>query len=164
MMATRISSILSAFSQKCQVKRFYSLRDHEKSYLELATCIAKPEITLEFDKRSNDRPDETYDMAELISVKGVSAIGNRLSPYKIKNIVLLSKEQELNPDDEQKVTSEQEILDIAQGAQGGELPSSGKKWSKVSAKDGVKINQQSEKAVRVNLSVKGGDGDQGELF
>ncbi|MEM7161558.1 MAG: DNA gyrase/topoisomerase IV subunit A [Bacteroidota bacterium] len=157
---------IKRFIPELSSKDVLFITDHEKSYLELATSIEKPEVLIEFDKRSNDRPDESYDMTELISVKGVSAIGNRLSPYKIKNIVLQSKEAELNPDDDQQPESEQDILDDAQNVQGTEVPSSGKKWSKVSAKDGVKINQQSEKAVTVNLSVKGNDDDQGqgELF
>ncbi len=77
------------------VKRFHPeeaqkpvlfITEHEKSLLEFATTHPSPKAVLQFDKRSDDREDETIELTEFIAVKGLSAMGNRLTPYKVKAI------------------------------------------------------------------------------
>ena len=158
---------LKRFIPEMSSKEVLFITDHEKSYLELVSTVDKPEIRIEFDKRSNNRPDEKYDISELISVKGVSAIGNRLSPYKIRNIELLSQEREVNEESDQAAaTSEQEILENAQQNQ-PHPPQSAKKWTKLSPKGGIKVDQNGESSYSVDLSPKedkDSDNSQGELF
>lgn len=71
------------------------ISEHEKSYLELATTNAKPSVTLSFvkDKNKPERPSDTIDLTEFISVKGVKALGNRLSVFNVKNIDLHETEE-----------------------------------------------------------------------
>jgi len=70
------------------------ITDHEDSRLECATVNPSPKLVLQFDKRSNDREDEEVDLVEFISVKGLTAMGNRLTPYKVKSIELIEPEIE----------------------------------------------------------------------
>ncbi len=62
------------------------ITEHEDSYLEFATTHPSPSLVLQFDKRSNDREDEEIDLVEFIGLKGVAAMGNRLTGYKLKSI------------------------------------------------------------------------------
>ncbi|HRH68983.1 MAG: DNA gyrase/topoisomerase IV subunit A [Flavobacteriales bacterium] len=84
--------------QVYQVKRFQVepakdpvqfITDHPESKLAAYSLVAHPRIKVVFDKRSNDRPEEEVDMEAFIAVKGVKAIGNRLTPYKVKDLELL---------------------------------------------------------------------------
>jgi len=75
------------------------ITEHEDSKLECATVNPSPSVIVKFDKRSNDREDEEVDLVEFISVKGVAAMGNRLTPYKVKSIELVEPEID-EPEDE----------------------------------------------------------------
>jgi topoisomerase-4 subunit A len=83
--------------QQYNVKRFLPepardpvpfITEHPDSKLVLHTLVPETGLHIAFDKRSNDRPDEDLVLAEFISVKGVKAIGNRLTPYKVKELKL----------------------------------------------------------------------------
>ncbi|MBK9421437.1 MAG: DNA gyrase/topoisomerase IV subunit A [Flavobacteriales bacterium] len=83
--------------QQYNVKRFLveSARDpvnfiteHPDSKLALHTLVEGTGLHIAFDKRSNDRPEEEVDLSEFIAVKGVKALGNRLTPYKVKELKL----------------------------------------------------------------------------
>lgn len=69
-------------------KKVLFISDHEKSYLELAStdyntviemCYVKP-------KGKDPKPNEVLNLREFISVKGLKALGNKLSYSKIKSI------------------------------------------------------------------------------
>ena len=61
--------------------------DGSKIQLELISTDWRPVIELTYPKTSKGvRNSETKNIDELISVKGIKAIGNRLSSFKIKNI------------------------------------------------------------------------------
>ncbi|MBP8824723.1 MAG: DNA gyrase/topoisomerase IV subunit A [Flavobacteriales bacterium] len=86
--------------QQFHVKRFLveSARDpvrfiteHPESKLTVYTLVHDTALQVSFDKRSNDRADETIDLASFIAVKGVKALGNRLTPYKVKDIRLVGE-------------------------------------------------------------------------
>lgn len=70
------------------------ITDHDDSFLEFATTHPSPKAVLQFDRRSHDQDDEEIELAEFISVKGVSAIGNRLTPNKVKTIDRVEPELE----------------------------------------------------------------------
>ncbi len=65
--------------------------DHEKSYLELVSTDYIPQVELVFSKiRGKDsKENQTINIEEFISVKGVKALGNQLTTEKIKQINLL---------------------------------------------------------------------------
>lgn len=77
------------------------ITEHEKSTLEFATTHPAPKAVLQFDRRSEDREDEEVDLAEFISVKGVAAMGNRLTPYKVKAIDRLESEIPEEPSEQE---------------------------------------------------------------
>ncbi len=84
--------------QVFQVKRFQIepakdpvrfITDHPDSKLALHSLVGHPRLRVAFDKRSSDRPDEEVDLEEFIAVKGVKALGNRLTQHKVKDLHLL---------------------------------------------------------------------------
>ena len=61
--------------------------DGSKVQLEMISTEWKPVIEITFSKSGkNNRDNEIKHIEEIISVKGIKAIGNQLSSYKIKNI------------------------------------------------------------------------------
>jgi len=84
--------------EQYQVKRFQIepskepvsfITEHPESKLALHSFVGHPRVTVSFDKRSTDRPDEEVDLEAFIAVKGVKALGNRLTPAKVKELQLL---------------------------------------------------------------------------
>ena len=84
--------------QQYQVKRFLVeqskdpvqfITDHADSKLVIHSLVSHPSITVRYDKRSNDRPEEVVDLEDFISVKGYKALGNRLTQYKVKELELM---------------------------------------------------------------------------
>lgn len=84
--------------QVYQVKRFQVepakdpvqfITDNPDSKLTTFSLVGHPRVKVAFDKRSNDRPVEEVDLESFIAVKGVKALGNRLTPFKVKDIELL---------------------------------------------------------------------------
>ncbi len=80
--------------EQYNVKRFVAdvsqkqvsfITEHEGSFMDFATTHPAPKLVLHFDKRSNDRPDEEVDLVDFIGLKGVAAMGNRLTQYKVKS-------------------------------------------------------------------------------
>jgi topoisomerase IV subunit A len=56
--------------------------------LVLHSLVTDPVIHIAYDKRSVHKEDEDISLTEAIAVKGVKAIGNRLTPHKVKEITL----------------------------------------------------------------------------
>lgn len=71
------------------------ITEHENSVLELVSTAHAPTINIQFDKRSSDREDEQVSLRDFISVKGVGAMGNRLTTHKVKSIDILELDAEL---------------------------------------------------------------------
>ncbi len=65
------------------------ISDHPDSRLAIHSIVPKPRVNVSFDKRSNPRDDEQFDLEAFISVKGLKALGNRLTPFKVKDMQLL---------------------------------------------------------------------------
>ncbi|MGE0561687.1 MAG: DNA gyrase/topoisomerase IV subunit A [Flavobacteriales bacterium] len=66
------------------------ITEHPDSFLELVSTDWKPQIQLNFAKdKGVERASETISLEDFIAVKGLKAIGNRLTTYKVKNIDLL---------------------------------------------------------------------------
>ncbi|RMG79369.1 MAG: DNA gyrase/topoisomerase IV subunit A, partial [Bacteroidetes bacterium] len=68
-------------------KKSKFIPDDADSYLEFVSYDWKPQIQLHFAKvKGKERNPETINVEEFIAVKGWKAIGNKLSPHKIKSI------------------------------------------------------------------------------
>ncbi|MFM7022112.1 MAG: DNA gyrase/topoisomerase IV subunit A [Flavobacteriales bacterium] len=63
------------------------IAEEEGSYMEYVSTDWRPVIEVVFSKEGGkERPSEKVILDEFITVKGLKAIGNRLSPYRIKHI------------------------------------------------------------------------------
>ncbi|MCO6501424.1 MAG: DNA gyrase/topoisomerase IV subunit A [Vicingus serpentipes] len=104
--------------QQFNVKRFLIeptanktsfITEHEDSYLEVVSTDWLPQIQVNFSKvKGNERDPEQINLEEFIAVKGLKAIGNRLTTYKVKNIDLLEPLPYEEPEEEEVLDEEQE--------------------------------------------------------
>ncbi len=116
------------FNPELSQKPVEFITEHENSRLEFATTHPAPIAKIQFDKRSADLEDEEIELAEFISVKGVSAMGNRLTPNKVKAIDRIEPEipeEEVEIEEDEEVlntedTSENEDSENKEGPQGGQ--------------------------------------------
>src|SRR5690554_3368349 len=114
--------------EQYNVKRFHPevaqrpvefITEHEKSVLEFATTHPSPSVNLQFDRRSNDQDDELIDLVEFIAVKGVAAMGNRLTPLKVKAIDRIEPEIPEEPEEEIEEPEDDTSTDEGEGNEGG---------------------------------------------
>jgi topoisomerase-4 subunit A len=80
------------------------ISEHPKSKLVIATTLHHPFVYLRFDKRNKlakNKMDESVNLRDFIAVKGLKAIGNRLTQYPVLNIDLI----EADPQREQESES-----------------------------------------------------------
>lgn len=86
--------------QQFQVKRFQIeasrdavsfITEHPDSKLTLHSLLPEPALHIAYDKRSTSRPDEDIELSSFIGVKGVKALGNRLTPHKVKELTLTTE-------------------------------------------------------------------------
>lgn len=73
-------------------KRFNFITDHKQSYLKVVSTASQPQISVTLAKGKEDEVME-YDLDMLIDVKGWKAIGNKLSTYSVKEILLIHSEK-----------------------------------------------------------------------
>ena len=82
--------------------------DGSKIQLEMISTDWKPVIELSFSKTAKaSRENEIKNIEDLISIKGIKAIGNQLSSFKIKNIDQLDPIEYSPP--EKQTLSEMEV-------------------------------------------------------
>ena len=62
--------------------------DHPESKLAVFSLVPEPLLHVAYDKRSTSREDEDVNLKDFIAVKGVKALGNRLTPHKVKELAL----------------------------------------------------------------------------
>lgn len=76
--------------------------ENPKSFIELVTTQEKPIIELIYPKVKGETKDpESVNLEEFIAVKGIKAIGNQLTTDKLKQINLISEEEEIEEEDEE---------------------------------------------------------------
>ena len=87
------------------------ISEHPKSFMELVSTDWRPVIEIEFVKpRGKDpKPNQSVDLENFISIKGIKALGNQLSSEKIKNINRLEPLPYEEP--QEKVPEEIEVVD-----------------------------------------------------
>ncbi len=87
------------------------ISEHPKSYLELVSTDWRPAIEIEFTKARGKelKENQSIDIEEFISIKGMKALGNQLTTEKVKNI----NASEPLPFEEPKTedASEMEVVD-----------------------------------------------------
>ncbi|MCB9336380.1 MAG: hypothetical protein H6586_09530, partial [Flavobacteriales bacterium] len=90
-------------------KKVSFITDNEKSYLEIISTDWLPQIQVNFSKvKGIEKEPEIINLNEFIAVKGLKAIGNRLTTYKVKNIDLLEPLPYDEPEVEEDLTEEED--------------------------------------------------------
>ena len=72
--------------------------DHEQSKLWVASTLHHPHVRIRYNRRfkhTRDREDDVLDLRGFISVKGVKAIGNKLSSLPVTEVTLEAPVEEL---------------------------------------------------------------------
>ncbi|WP_405396784.1 DNA gyrase/topoisomerase IV subunit A [Maribacter sp. Asnod2-G09] len=82
---------IKRFMIESENKEELFISEHPKSYLELVSTDWKPMVEIEFPKpRGKEAKDnESVDVEDFISIKGIKALGNQFITEKVKNINLL---------------------------------------------------------------------------
>lgn len=95
--------------------------DHPKSFIEFigTTDGCTAEITYPKDKNGNEKPTESINIDDFITIKGIKAIGNQFIKEKVKSINIIIPE----PVEEEEIieTAEQEQEEIPEEGIQGEL-------------------------------------------
>jgi hypothetical protein len=84
-------------------KPFSFIGDHENSKLGVLSTAHHPLVRIRFNRRfkeTRDREDEVFDASDFIAVKGIRALGNKLSSLPVTEV-------QLDPLDEEKEQSAQ---------------------------------------------------------
>ncbi len=90
--------------------------EHPNSFVEMVTTQKQPIVDLIFGKiKGVEKENETVNLEEFITVKGIKAQGNQLTTYKIKQINLHPAPEE--PEEEEIFESEPDELDGVTGEQ-----------------------------------------------
>jgi topoisomerase-4 subunit A len=82
------------------------ITEHPKSKLAVATLIHHPSVYIRYDKRNKiakNKMDESIGLRNFIAVKGMKAIGNRLTTYPVLSIELLEPDAQLEQEAEQLI-------------------------------------------------------------
>jgi topoisomerase-4 subunit A len=117
--------------EQWMVKRFLAeqskglvrfITEHPKSKLGVVSTLHYPKVYVRFNKKfkqAANKMDETVDLREFIAIKGVKAIGNRLTQLPILNLDLLEADMEL----ENKANEELMLSQVQNLGNNGEEPS-----------------------------------------
>ena len=88
------------------------ISENKGSFLELISTDWRPVFELVFNKlrNKNQRPNQRIVFEEFISVKGIKAQGNQLTPHKIKQVNTLES-LEYRPEDDESTEENDPIID-----------------------------------------------------
>ncbi|MGB1032306.1 MAG: DNA gyrase/topoisomerase IV subunit A, partial [Flavobacteriales bacterium] len=93
------------------------ISEHENSRLVLASTFFHPTARVIFNKKfkiTRDKEDELIDLSEFIALKGIKAIGNKLSSVPVTDVVLEAPNEELEASSLAEIIgSESEVNDEA---------------------------------------------------
>ena len=102
--------------------------EHPKSFIEQVITAAGAQAELVFAKeKGKEREPENVDIDQFISVKGIKAIGNQLTKFKVKtmNITIPEPEEEINPGFDEVEQNDESIAFIDHDVKDGEFPEEG---------------------------------------
>lgn len=115
-------------------KKVLFIAEHENSQLEVVSTDWLPQIQTTFSKiKGKQRDAETIALEEFISIKGMKAIGNRLTQHKVKNIDLL---EPLPYEEPEELGIEEEVGEVVDDIEG--VPTNGVEEENVKEVDVVK--------------------------
>ena len=110
--------------------------DHENTQLELVSTDHRPVVEMVFYKERNkdQKPNETVDIEDFISIKGINALGNQFYTEKLKQINLLDplpyeEPVEAQPEQDVKTPSESEETEHSENDQEDHIKGDGSQGS-----------------------------------
>ncbi|WP_370174183.1 DNA gyrase/topoisomerase IV subunit A [Leeuwenhoekiella palythoae] len=110
--------------------------DHENTQLELVSTDHRPVVEMVFYKERNkdQKPNETVDIEDFISIKGINALGNQFYTEKLKQINLLDplpyeEPVEAQPEQDVETPSESEETDHSENDQEDHIKGDGSQGS-----------------------------------
>jgi len=110
--------------------------DHENTQLELVSTDHRPVVEMVFYKERNkdQKPNETVDIEDFISIKGINALGNQFYTEKLKQINLLDplpyeEPVEAQPEQNVETPSESEETDHSENDQEDHIKGDGSQGS-----------------------------------
>ncbi len=141
------------------------ISDHPKSRLEIVATDYRPIAEIQFSKRSLE--NEELNFEEFIAVKGIKALGNKLTTDKIKNVNLLDplpfEEPKENNSEEIEVV-EEEVLEDKLPIENDEPIVEKSAAEELSAEEKAKIALQKSIAKKKAEQKKKDDENQTKLF
>ena len=148
-------------------KKVLFITEHEKSYLELASTEFHTVIEMSFAKpRGKEaKPNEVIDLQDFISVKGMKALGNKLSYNKIKSVDQLPTEkaaEALGKTVEELTENPFEITSQREDIQEEVSQEESSQEESPENTDPEVADQKVEK-VKTNKTPQEGDGEQGQI-
>jgi topoisomerase-4 subunit A len=81
--------------------RFMFIREGKNSFLDFVTLHQEPIVELDYGKKQEA---EELSLADTIDIAGWKAVGTKVATADLKNVVLISEEQEAEVDDERQPT------------------------------------------------------------
>ena len=102
--------------------------EHPKSFIEQVITASGAKAELIFAKeKGKEREPEQIDIDEFISVKGIKAIGNQLTKFKVKtmNITIPEPEEEINPGFDEVEQNDESIAFIDHDVKDQDFPDEG---------------------------------------
>ena len=93
------------------------ITEHESSRLAFVTSLYHPQAIIKYNKRfkqTRDREDDVVDVKKFIAVKGVKAIGNKLSTYPVTDVLLGPPNNELEEATAKEISEARLIDDAAE--------------------------------------------------
>jgi topoisomerase-4 subunit A len=129
------------FEKTAEGKKTAFISEENGSKMILITGIKQPKVKLEVLKGKTQTPDTLeQDLSELIDVKGMKAMGNRLSPHEVQQVELIASEE---PEEEIAVSTSQEVEPIseAESAEAAQVPTEVAEESADSLPDTVQTEQ-----------------------
>ena len=117
--------------------------EHEQSKLWVASTLHHPHVRIRYNRRfkhTRDREDDVLDLRGFISVKGVKALGNKLSSLPVTEVTLEAPVEELEQAHEKELQAAREAdaqrEEAAQATAQGEASSANEGEPAVVAEEG----------------------------
>ena len=105
------------------------ISESEESFLELAVTDWRPVVSISFKNKDRGKPAEVVEVEDFIAVKGIKALGNRLSTFTVKGVERLeplpyeevnleTNAEEVKPEEEVAETDKNPIKDVPTEGEG----------------------------------------------
>ena len=145
------------FLPEMSVKPAGFIGDHEDSKLAFATSLYHPQARVKFNRRfkhSRDKEDEIVDLRGFIILKGVRALGNKLSTLPVTEVVLEPVNSELEDSAASEVLEARKLDDVEDESADESADKSVEQVEEPSVPNPLEVVPEEAKPVEVKLVIK----------